>query len=213
MPLFGGFFQSKADTNLQALFTSQGANIVECARELERFFADLRNSEPIMQHIVECEHEGDHITRQVHEALDRAFITSWLDKSDATELADHLDSFLDAIRSVARSVRLYDLLDGRKETAEFTAITVAVANLVEAMIHDLGVKDYSKIAEHHQKVTNLEKQADDLRDITIKRLWQETSADPRSFIAWKEIIEGLEKISDRGHHISQVILSICRKAQ
>jgi predicted phosphate transport protein (TIGR00153 family) len=213
MPIFGGFFSNKADTALQSLFSDQTANIVQCAQNLERFFADLKAAEQIMQHIVECEHEGDHITRQVHEVLDRAFLTSWLDKSDATDLADNLDNFLDGMRAVARSVRLYGVLEVRREVAKFTAIVVSIAKLVEEMLRHLKCKDYANVAEHYQTVSRLEQEADDLRDIAIKDLWKETVADPRSFIAWKEIIEGLEKISDRGHHISQTILSICRKCQ
>ncbi len=187
--------------------------MVHCAQNLERFFADLKNAEQLMQHIVECEHEGDHITRQVHEVLDHAFLTSWLDKSDATDLADKLDSFLDGMRAVARSIRLYGILEGRREVTRFTEIAVSVAKMVKEMIGHLEHKDHSRVVEHYQTVSGLEQEADDLRDIAVKELWKETADDPRSFIAWKEIIEGLEKITDRGHHISQSILSISRKSQ
>ncbi|MBI4832559.1 MAG: DUF47 family protein [Candidatus Lindowbacteria bacterium] len=213
MPLFSGIFKNKADVSLQKLFTEQAANIIGCAQELERFFDNLANSEQIMQYIVECEHHGDELTMQLHEVLDRAFITSWLDKSDATDLADNLDSFLDAIRGVARCARLYGVVEGRKEASELTDIVVAVAQLVESSIHALKAKDYSKVVENHERISQLERKADDLRDTTIKSLWQETVKDPRSFVSWKEIIEGLEKITDRGHHISQVIVSIIRKSQ
>ncbi|MBI5115374.1 DUF47 family protein [Candidatus Poribacteria bacterium] len=213
MPLFSGLFKNKADVSLQRLFTNQATNIIECARELERFFGNLENGEQIMQYIVECEHHGDDLTRELHEVLDRAFITSWLDKSDATDLANNLDSFLDSIRGVARCARLYGVVEGRKEASQLTDIVVAVAQLVEASVQHLIAKDYSKVVENHERIAQMERKADDLRDMGIKSLWQETEKDPRSFISWKEIIEGLEKIADRGHHISQVIVSIIRKSQ
>ncbi len=212
MPLFGGLLTSKADARMRELFTEQAANLVKCAEELRNFFENLHNGEQFMQRIVEHEHKGDDLTYELYEVLDHALITSWLDKYDAINLADHLDSFLDAIRGVARSARLFGIVECRSQAGEFTAIIVEVARLVESLVADLKEKEFSRIVTHHENVSDLERKADDLRDIALRRLWEDTTDNPRLFIAWKEIIEGLEKITDRGNHISQIILSTARKS-
>ena len=217
MGFFGQFFKNQIDVKLQDLFGQQATTIVSGAEQLQQFFNDLRQGESTMQRIVELEHQGDQLTQQIHTVLDRAFITSWLDKSDATHLANQLDNFLDAMRAVARCTRLYSLALVPAEAVEFTQIILQLSLLVKQLVVDLRQKDFSAVNDHHRQISLLEQKGDDLRDRAINRLCQEQhwESPPLSlidFFLWKEIIEGLEKVTDRGHHIAQIILSISRKA-
>ncbi len=213
MTILGWFFENKIDVKLKSMFSQMAALTVSCADELRRFFDDIENSETIMQRIAEQEHQGDDLTQKVHQLLDRTFIISWLDKEDATHLADHLDSFLDASRGMARHVRIYDLTEVRPRAKEITESICEIADGVQALMTAFIKKDFASVTKHHDAISQLERKVDDLRDLAIRQLWQETDNDCRQFIAWRDVFEGLEKVADRGHHIAQIILSLARKSQ
>jgi len=211
-----GLLRNRIDNQLQEHFRQFSEVIVKAGAELDRMFLELPNAEATCSKLDELEHRGDDLERTIHELLDRAFITSWLDRSDATNLADAMDYCLDSMRGTARFIGIFQIQSAIPDARALTGLIIQAAEQIKLMINDLIKKKFTQIAKSHAKIANLEQQADELRYRAMKNLWQEAQKQSsQNFlltIAWKEIIEELELVTDHTHHVAQICLSIARKA-
>ena len=67
------------------------------------------------------EHEGDEITRQVFEALNRSFITP-LDREDIRSIAVDLDDILDYLEGIARYLVIFQIDEAPEPLTRFAEI-------------------------------------------------------------------------------------------
>ncbi len=211
-----GFLRNRIDNQLQEQFKQFAEAIVEASHQLDRLFKELPNYELPGSKLDELEHQGDNLERKIHELLDRAFITSWLDRSDATHLADALDYCLDSMRGTARFVGIFQIHSAIPDAFALTDLIIQASEQTKMMIDDLIKKKFTQIAKYHNQIAHIEQQADELRYRAMKNLWQEAQNQSDCnfllVIAWKQIIEELEIVTDHTHHVAQICLSIARKA-
>ncbi len=78
-----------------------------------------------MAQLKALEHEGDHITRQIFDALNSTFITP-LDREDIRSLATDLDDILDYLEGVAQYLVLFELAESPEALRQFAEILVAM---------------------------------------------------------------------------------------
>ena len=92
------------------LFTQASAN----AQEIARLLVDLLNGWPDSRErladIRELEHEGDRLTHEVINLLNRTFVTP-LDRDDMYRLATAIDDVCDHIDEAADNIDLYEVRD------------------------------------------------------------------------------------------------------
>jgi len=211
-----GFLRNRIDNQLQEQFKQFSGVIVEASRQLDLLFKGLPDYELTGSKLDEFEHQGDSLERKIHELLDRAFITSWLDRSDATHLADAMDYCLDSMRGTAHFVGIFQIHSAIPDAYALTDLIIQASEQIELMIDDLIKKKYTQIAKYHNQIARIEQKADELRYRAMKNLWQEAQNQPDKnillVIAWKQIIEELEIVTDHTHHVAQICLSIARKA-
>jgi predicted phosphate transport protein (TIGR00153 family) len=144
------------------------------------------------------EHEGDQITRQVFETLNRSFITP-LDREDIRSLASDLDDILDHMDEVAQYLVLFELSSTPEALVQFADILLEMAREIEratGLIWNLSPANIKAVQEAIVHVSDLENQADSLYNTVIADLFKRDSSESIGVLKWKVIYDGLEDACD-----------------
>ncbi len=185
----------------------QSENIVKAADCFKHAVKKGLFDEATVKTIKDYEHEGDTLSHEIVDMLNRTFITP-IDREDIYALANTLDDILDMINSMANRIKLYKL-DANDEYMVQFADTIdqssqALANAVKHM-HD--TKRARRVLDHCIEVNRLENIGDQIREKAISHLF-ETEKDPIMVIKWKEIYEVAEATLDTCEHVAKVIEAI-----
>lgn len=188
----------------------QAENIVKAADCFKHAVKKGSFDEETVKKIKNFEHEGDTLSHEIVDMLNRTFITP-IDREDIYALANTLDDIIDMINSMANRIRLYKL-DTNDEHMNLFADTIdqstqALANAVKHM-HD--TKRARRVLDYCIEVNRLENMGDQIREKAISRLF-ETEKDPMMVIKWKEIYEVAEGTLDTCEHVAKVIEAILVK--
>ena len=92
------------------LFGQHAAILVQGAKELDRLLQGGDTIPEACQAIVDLEHQADHITREVMQAVRRSFITPF-DRSDVQALIQSMDDAIDRMNGTVKMVRLFEKPD------------------------------------------------------------------------------------------------------
>ena len=89
------------------LFVRTSANVVEIARLLSEFLDRFpESSGELVRLIKDREHDGDRLTREVVDLLNRTFVTPF-DRDDMYRLSSALDDICDHVDEAADNIGLY----------------------------------------------------------------------------------------------------------
>ena len=188
----------------------QSENIVKTAACFKAAVKTGSFDEETVKKIKNLEHEGDTLSHEIVDMLNRTFITP-IDREDIYTLANTLDDIVDMINSMANRIKLYKL-DTNDEHMILFADTIdqstqALANAVKHM-HD--TKRARRVLDYCIEVNRLENMGDQIREKAISHLF-ETEKDPIMVIKWKEIYEVAEGTLDTCEHVAKVIEAILVK--
>jgi predicted phosphate transport protein (TIGR00153 family) len=188
----------------------QAENIVKAAACFKSAVKAGAFDEETVKKIKEFEHEGDTLSHEIVDMLNRTFITP-IDREDIYALANTLDDIIDMINSMSNRLKLYKLNANEEYMVQFADTidqsTQALANAVKHM-HD--TKRARRVLDHCIEVNRLENMGDQIREKAISHLF-ETEKDPIMVIKWKEIYEVAEGTLDTCEHVAKVIESILVK--
>lgn len=188
----------------------QSENIVKAADCFRQAVKKGSFDEETVKKIKNLEHEGDTLSHEIVDMLNRTFITP-IDREDIYALANTLDDILDMINSMANRIKLYKLNTNDEHLALFADTidqsTQALANAVRHM-HD--TKRARRVLDYCIEVNRLENMGDQIREKAISRLF-EVEKDPMMVIKWKEIYEVAEGTLDTCEHVAKVIEAILVK--
>src|SRR5215207_9109351 len=99
------------------LFSRSARNAVEIARLLVRLLDEFPRGDSLLRDIKELEHEGDRLTRELVDLLNRTFVTPF-DRDDMYELATVLDDVCDHIDEAAGNIAGYGITEIRPAARE-----------------------------------------------------------------------------------------------
>lgn len=188
----------------------QAENIVKAA---DCFKAAVKKGvfdEDTVRTIKNFEHEGDTLSHEIVDMLNRTFITP-IDREDIFALANTLDDILDMINSMANRIRLYKLDANEEYMVQFAdTIDQSARALANAVKHMHDTKRVRRVLDHCIEVNRLENIGDQIREKAISNLF-ETEKDPIMVIKWKEIYEVAEGTLDVCEHVAKVIEAILVK--
>lgn len=188
----------------------QAENIVKASDCFKAAVKEGCFDEEIVKTIKNFEHEGDTLSHEIVDMLNRTFITP-IDREDIYALANTLDDILDMINSMSNRIKLYKLNANDEYMVQFADTidqsTQALSNAVKHM-HD--TKRQRRVLDHCIEVNRLENIGDQIREKAISHLF-ETEKDPIMVIKWKEIYEVAEATLDTCEHVAKVIESILVK--
>src|SRR5207248_6430788 len=90
------------------LFTQASANAREIARALVELLEGWPDDREKLRDIRELEHEGDRLTREVIDLLNRTFVTPF-DRDDMFRLASVIDDVCDHVDEAADNIDAYEV--------------------------------------------------------------------------------------------------------
>ena len=190
-----------------SLFTQASANARDIARVLVDLLDDWPESRERLRDIRELEHEGDRLTHEVINLLNRTFVTPF-DRDDMYRLASVIDDVCDHIDEAADNIDAYEVRDvPEKARQQAEVIYRAATRLHEAVERLEGFKDS---ARQLAALRELEDEGDRLSREAIAELFR-SGADPLTIIRWKDIHEQLEEAVDACENAADVLEAILVK--
>jgi predicted phosphate transport protein (TIGR00153 family) len=157
--------------------------------------------------IKELEHEGDRLTHEVVDLLNRTFVTPF-DREDMYRLAGKLDDVCDHIDDVAEKIIGYGVREIRSQASEQARIILRAAVKLRDAISQLeGFKDSRR---QLIELRELEDEGDRIARAAISELFN-GDADAVALVRWKDIHEELEEAVDACENAADVLEAILVK--
>jgi len=171
---------------------------------LDRF---PEQSEEIVRDVKELEHEGDRITHELVDLVNRTFVTPF-DRDEMYRLAGVLDDICDYVDEAAEKIVSYgvrDVREGAREQAR--VIQRSAAKLSEAIGRLEGFQDSRR---QLIELRELEDEGDRIARAAISELFA-VGGDAIAIIRWKDIHEQLEEAVDACENAADVLEAILVK--
>jgi predicted phosphate transport protein (TIGR00153 family) len=182
-------------------------NAVGISRQLVQLLDGFPSNGTNLREIKELEHEGDRLTREVVDLLNRTFVTPF-DRDDIYLLAGAIDDVCDHIDEAAGNIVGYGVEEIRPKAKEQAQVILRSAEkLHEAVSHLEGFKDSS--SQLHA-LRDLEDEGDRLNRAAVSELFT-SGEDPIGVIRWKDIHEQLEEAVDACENAADVLEAILVK--
>src|SRR5439155_2785838 len=189
------------------LFTQASGNARDIARALVELLEEWPENRERLRDIRELEHEGDRLTHEVINLLNRTFVTP-VDRDDMYRLATVIDDVCDHIDEAADNIDAYEVRRvPDKARLQGEVIYRAASRLHEAVELLQGFKDS---ARQLAALRELEEEGDRLAREAVAELFH-SGADPLTIIRWKDIHEQLEEAVDACENAADVLEAILVK--
>ena len=190
------------------LYNRAAANTVAIAQLLiDLLEAFPEGADRRLRDVKELEHEGDRLTHELVDLLNRTFVTPF-DRDDMYRLAGALDDICDFVDDAAGKVVGYGVREVRQQAREQAhVIHRAATKLCEAVQRLEGFKDSRR---QLIELRELEDEGDRLLRDGVSELFA-IGADPLSVIRWKDIHESLEEAVDACENAADVLEAILVK--
>jgi len=189
------------------LFNRSSTNAVEISRLLVELLDRFPESTELIRRIKDREHEGDRLTHEVVDLLNRTFVTPF-DRDDMYRLATAIDDVCDHVDEAADNIALYGVRVVPPEAkAQADVILRSAIKLDEAVELLEGFKDSSA---HLIELRELEDEGDRLVRDAVAGLFR-SGQDPISIIRWKDIHQQLEDAVDACENAADVLEAILVK--
>jgi predicted phosphate transport protein (TIGR00153 family) len=190
------------------LYNRAAANIVAIAEQLvallERF---PDGADALAGDVKELEHEGDRLTHELVDLLNRTFVTPF-DRDDMYRLAGALDDVCDHVDEAAGRVVSYGVTEIRLQAREQAQVIQRSAQkLADAVALLEGFQDSRG---HLDELRELEDVGDRILHDSVSSLFM-ARADALEVIRWKDIHESLEEAVDACGYAANVLEAIVVK--
>jgi predicted phosphate transport protein (TIGR00153 family) len=163
-----------------------------------------------IQEIRDLEHEGDRMTHEVIDRLNRTFITP-IDREDIHSLATELDDVIDIIQATMDRMQLFRLGHSSPVLVQMAEVLVKATAAIGKAIKSLrDLKHTRRTLDFCIEINRLE----NVGDTILKSALGELFADPKDVletIKWKEIYEAAEYATDKCEDIANIIEGIVVK--
>jgi uncharacterized protein len=195
------------DNSFFAMFSAMSDNLIAGARTLVDLFANYHDVEKKIDEIHRIEHEGDELTHAIMTKLNQTFITPF-DREDIHELASKLDDVLDFINAAGARIVMYRITAPPPAAGELAAIIFMQSQELQKAV-SLMQKN-ANILGHCVEINRLENEADQVSQHAIARLF-ECEKDPINLIKNKELLEFLERATDKAEDVANVLETVVLK--
>jgi uncharacterized protein len=195
------------DNSFFAMFSAMSDNLIAGARTLVDLFANFQDVEKQIETIHRIEREGDELTHAILTKLNQTFITPF-DREDIHELASKLDDVLDFINAAGARIEMYRITAPPPAAGELAAII-----LMQCLAMQQAVSLMQKngdILSHCVEINRLENEADQVSQQAIAALF-DREKDPINLIKIKELLECLERATDKAEDVANVLETVVLK--
>ncbi|MFA6598939.1 MAG: DUF47 family protein [Ignavibacteriaceae bacterium] len=177
------------------------------AKATHVFFSAEDYDKEIFLKIKPLEKRCDEVSSRVIKRLNNTFITPF-DREDIFSLIKKIDNIGDILLGTVARVDTYSLTEKIVGADKIAAIVLQQTKELETVIN--GLKSKEKQINECKAVRDLESEADNIYRASLKKLFLEEK-DAINLIKKKEILEMLEKASDKCQSTANVIISILIK--
>ncbi|MDX6465629.1 MAG: uncharacterized protein QOI27_669 [Gaiellaceae bacterium] len=190
------------------LYNRAAANTVAIAQELIELLEGFpEGADARVRTIKELEHEGDRLTHEVVDLLNRTFVTPF-DRDDMYRLAGALDDICDHVDDAAEKITGYGVREIRSQATEQAKVIHRSANKLREAIGQLeGFKDSQR---QLIELRELEDEGDRIVRQALSELFNGGS-DAIALVRWKDIHEALEEAVDACENAADVLEAILVK--
>jgi uncharacterized protein len=189
------------------LFDKAALNAREISRLLVELLQGWPGSRELLLDIRTAEHEGDRLTHEVIDLLNRTFVTPF-DRDDMYRLATVIDDICDHVDEAADDIDAYEVTEVPPRAVEQSEVIYrAASRLCEAIELLEGFGDAHK---HLFALRELEDEGDRLSREAVADLFR-SGKDPLTIIRWKDIHEQLEEAIDACENAADVLEAILVK--
>jgi predicted phosphate transport protein (TIGR00153 family) len=178
------------------------------ARLLEEMFAVEPPVADKAHEIREVEHKCDFLTHEIIQRLNRTFVTP-IDREDIHAMARALDDVMDAIDDVATLIPLYRITAVKPGVREMTRIISTSTDQIVIAVQALE-KKRTGVLEAAVEINRLENEADRAHQRAVGQLFDE-ERDPIEVMKWKEILDTLERTTDRCEDVANLLENVVVK--
>jgi predicted phosphate transport protein (TIGR00153 family) len=161
---------------------------------------------------MDCEHEGDRISREVLLSVRRSFITPF-DRGDIKDLINSMDDAIDQMQKTAKDVLLFNVTEFEPEMQQMADCIVRASVLMQTALPLLRAinRNVAELNSLTEQIVRVESEADDIHDAARKRLFEQRArTEPVEFWVAIQIMDHLEKVADRlddvANEINRVVI-------
>ncbi len=192
------------------LFAQQTRKVLEGAKLMKELFHNYDQVKELTGKIKEKESEGDDITHEIVERLNRTFVTP-IDREDIYNLACTLDDILDYMQAVSERLNLFKIGKTTDTAKDFSRVLESsIEELLKAVILLHDMRNSEEIMGSCIEVNRLENEADTILRSAIAKLFEEEE-DPMEVMKWKEIYDNLENAVDSCEDVANIIEGVVLK--
>ena len=190
------------------LYDRSAENVVAIVDKLVQLLDRFPDgADELGRQVKELEHEGDRLTHELVDLLNRTFVTPF-DRDDMYRLAGALDDICDHVEEAADRIVGYGVTEIRLQAREQAqTIRRSAGKLADAVALLEGFQDSrAQLSE----LRELEDVADKILHDSVSSLFM-ARADPLDVIRWKDIHESLEEAMDACEYAADVLEAIVVK--
>lgn len=192
------------------MFEHAFKNAIKMGTKFRDLLRDYTDIEEKVREMDDIEHEGDIITHEIFDKLNRSFITPF-DREDIHSLASEIDDICDFIKATSDRMLLYKI---QKPTEDLINLSETLfRTILETAKAIKGLRDLKHTKRMHEyciEINSLENEGDVILKNSIAKLFND-NMNPLDVIKLKEIYENLESAIDMCESIANTITSIIAK--
>ena len=204
-----GFSLFPKEEDFFELFRRQGVLVRQGGDLLHDMMREFDRLEERARELKELEHQGDLITHEIFERLNRTFMTP-IDREDIHTLASGLDDVLDAVEALASRLVLFKVTHSTPEATQLSLIVSKSGQQIEKAVATL--RDFKGLKPFTIEINRLENEADHLSREAVADLFSGRH-DLLDVMRWKELYGRLEGTADRCEDVANVIEAIVVKSR
>jgi len=201
------FFPKEED--FFVLFKRQAVLVKEGCDQLYEMLDRFDRLDERAKRLKDVEHQGDQVTHELFEKLNRTFITP-LEREDIHGLASGMDDVLDAAEAIASRLVLFSIPHSTPEAVKLASILAQSGVQLELAISDL--KNLDKLMGYTIEINRLENEADLVSRDAVADLFTGRH-EVLDVLRWKEIYGRLENAADHCEDVANTIESIVIKSR
>ena len=192
------------------LFERAAGNAHEGAGLFVELLEHFDGLEQRAKRIKDIEHNGDKITHEVIDRLNRTFITP-IDREDIHELICRIDDIIDLVDTCVNRMVIYKVRKATPEALDLARCLHHATGLIVAAVALLrDMKNGKRINEKCIAIQTQENEADRIMQAALASLFANHN-DPIEIIKWKDLYEEIESATDRCEDVANVLDSIVLK--
>jgi predicted phosphate transport protein (TIGR00153 family) len=191
------------------MIENQSVNVLKGVNTIADMLENYTNLNNKRIRIKNIEHEGDRMVHDIHEELNKTFITP-IDREDITALVSSLDDILDYIEAVAERLLIYNIEKPPYYMIKFAkTLQKAMEDVNKAISLLRNMKKASEIRKHCRDVNTCENEGDVLLREAMAELFKKKDA--IEIIKLKELYDNMETAIDKCEDAVDVIGNILVK--